>query len=424
LKQNKKHKILLGFSEVAGYQANLFEGLISQNYIVGYINNDNMKFDYKINQSRNHPRLNKYNSFCKRAINNPTLVNKVSFVLYTTFILFFVAIYYDVFIINKFSLLYQFDIKLLKFFDKKIIFISLGSDTRPPYLNGKYKDDERNQEFNLSKILRATKKIRNKVEFVEKNVDIFINYPQHGHFNSKPFINGMYIGFPTNNREDQVITITKTNSKLKILHAPSRPRSKGSIFIKEIVKSLQQEGLNIELVELTNVSNDKVIDLLKKCDIVFDEVYSDMPLGGLGTEAAQFSKPVIVGGYYSNFFKEYDSKIIPPSIYVHPDELKSNLKNLCLDKDKRIQTGKDLNIFVNSMWSCKVVAKRYLDLINNQYDNKWIFEPKMISHFNGWGLSEAEMLENLKKIIKKPGEALNFGISNLEVLKKLKKLII
>ena len=195
MKQNKTHKILLGFSEVAGYQANLFEGLISHNHIVGYINNDNVKFDYKISQSRNHPRLNKYNSFCKRAIENPTLVNKASFVLYTIFILFFVVIYYDVFIINKFSLFYQLDIKLLKFFNKKIIFLSLGSDTRPPYLNGKYKDDERNQELNLSKISSETKKIRNKVEFIEKNVDIFINYPQHGHFNSKPFINGIVLWF-------------------------------------------------------------------------------------------------------------------------------------------------------------------------------------------------------------------------------------
>lgn len=422
MKQNKTHKILLGFSEVAGYQANLFEGLISHNHIVGYINNDNVKFDYKISQSRNHPRLNKYNSFCKRAIENPTLVNKASFVLYTIFILFFVVIYYDVFIINKFSLFYQLDIKLLKFFNKKIIFLSLGSDTRPPYLNGKYKDDERNQELNLSKISSETKKIRNKVEFIEKNVDIFINYPQHGHFNSKPFINGMYIGFPTINTEHQVIT--KTNSILKILHAPSRPNAKGSLFIKALIKSLQQEGLSIELIELTNVSNDKVIDQIKKCDIVFDEIYSDMPLGGLGTEAAQFSKPVIVGGYYSSFFKEYDSKIIPPSIYVHPDELKSNLKNLCLDKGKRVQIGKDLNIFVNSIWNYKVVAKRYLDLINNQYDNKWIFDPKMISYFNGWGLNEAEMIENIKKITNQQGGTLNLGFSNFEVIEKLKRQII
>ena len=175
---------------------------------------------------------------------------------------------------------------------------------------------------------------------------------------------------------------------------------------------------------MTNVSNDKVIDQIKKCDIVFDEIYSDMPLGGLGTEAAQFSKPVIVGGYYSSFFKEYDSKIIPPSIYVHPDELKSNLKNLCLDKGKRVQIGKDLNIFVNSIWNYKVVAKRYLDLINNQYDNKWIFDPKMISYFNGWGLNEAEMIENIKKITNQQGGTLNLGFSNFEVIEKLKRQII
>jgi len=422
LKQIKRHKILLGFSEVAGYQANLFEGLISHKHIVGYINNDNVKYDYKFSKNRNHPRLNKYNSFCKKAINNPTLINKVSFVLYTFFILFFVTIYYDVFIINKFSIFYQLDIRLFKFFNKKIIFLSLGSDTRPPYLNGKYKDDEINQEFNLSKILVESKKISKKVKFIEKNVDIFINYPQHGHFNSKPFIDGMYIGFPAKIRNDQ--DITRTDSILKILHAPSRPNAKGSMFIKELIKNLKDEGLIIELIELINVSNDKVIDQIKKCDIVFDEIYSDMPLGGIGTEAAQFSKPVIVGGYYLNFLNEYDSNIIPPSIYVHPDELKSNLKNLCLDERKRIQTGKELNTFVNSMWNYKVVAKRYLDIINNQYDNKWVYDPKKISYFNGWGLNESEMKENVKKIIKHHGGTLNLRISNPEIIEKLKRKII
>jgi hypothetical protein len=52
LKQNKRHKILLGFAEVAGYQCNLFEGLTSLNQTVGYVNNDNHKYDFKVSDEK------------------------------------------------------------------------------------------------------------------------------------------------------------------------------------------------------------------------------------------------------------------------------------------------------------------------------------------------------------------------------------
>lgn len=419
MKPLKVNKILLGYSEIAGYQSNLFSGLVSNDQIVGYVNNSNVKFDYEFPESNNHPKLNKYNAFCKRALNNPTFINKIAYVFYTFYILLFTIFFYDIFVINRFCFFYKLEIKLLKLFNKKIIFISLGSSTRPPYLNGSYKDDLKNKEFNSKKILKETNQIRKKVQFIENNVDLFVNYPQHGHFNSKPFINGMHIGFPTIIKENLIKR--NKNEVLKILHAPSRPNAKGSESIKKIIQSLQKEGLNIELVELINVSNSKVLNQIEKSDIIFDEIYSDMPLGGLGTEAAQFSKPVILGGYYTDFFKEYDSKIIPPSIYVHPDNLENSLKELCLNENKRIKIGKELNDFVKKNWNNEVVALKYLKLINNHYDNRWNYDPKIISNFNGWGISEKEMKNNIKKMIQLPGGKSNLAIFNYDTLDEIIK---
>ena len=420
MKQNKRHKILLGFAEVAGYQCNLFEGLTSLNQTVGYVNNDNHKYDFKVSDEKNHPVLNNYNRFCKRAIASPTFLNKSLYVLYTIYILFFTVIYYDIFVINKFALFYFLDTKILKFFNKKIIFISLGSDTRPPYLSGVYKDDE-NYDFNIYKILRQTIKIKNKVNFLEKNVDFFISYPQIAHFNSKPFINGMHIGFPT--RPINKSKKAANNKIIKILHAPSRPNSKGTKIIKSIIQELQEEGLKIKLIILKGVSNSEVINQIKQCDIVFDQIYSDMPLAGLGVEAAQFSKPVIVGGYYSlQIHVENNSKNIPPSVYRLPKELKSSLRNLCLDVSKRERVGNSLFEFVNNYWHFEIVAQRYLDLINNTYDNEWVYSPKKIININGWGLSEIELKRNLAKIINTNGGFSNLQISNVVLLNKFKKL--
>lgn len=64
------------------------------------------------------------------------------------------------------------------------------------------------------------------------------------------------------------------------------------------------------------MSNATVLQELQQCDFVIDELYSDVPLAMLATEAAIFGKPVIVGGYYSNNFspENPDSQIPPPSM--------------------------------------------------------------------------------------------------------------
>jgi hypothetical protein len=148
-----------------------------------------------------------------------------------------------------------------------------------------------------------------------------------------------------------------------------------------------------------------------------------MPLAGLGVEAAQFSKPVIVGGYYSlQIHVENNSKNIPPSVYRLPKELKSSLRNLCLDVSKRERVGNSLFEFVNNHWHFEIVAQRYLDLINNTYDNEWVYSPKKIININGWGLSEIELKRNLAKIINTNGGFSNLQISNVVLLNKFKKL--
>lgn len=421
MKKDSKRKILVGFGEVAGYFSNLYDGFIALDQDAGYINNINFKFNYEFNRVKNHKFLNKYIDFCKNYRRKPTFLKKIVYHFFSLLIVFFIIVRYDVFVLGcNSTLLGYWDYRLLKFFNKKIIYISLGSDSRPPYLNGNYKDDL--LDFDVEKVLKETKNISRKVKFFEKYADVFINYPQHAHFHSLPFVNGMNIGFPTKQVSNDYNK--KNNSSIRVLHAPSRPNAKGSIFFQQIISELISEGISIEYVELKNKTNQEVLAEIKQSDIVLDEQFSDLPLGGLGAEAAMFGVPVLVGGYYSSIIRnETNPELIAPSMYVHPDEIKSNLKQLCINHELRKTVGKNLLSFISNQWHFALVAQRFINLIDGKIDPSWVFNPQDLKYLNGWGLSALELKTNISKIVNQKGAWNNLHLSNYLLVQKFKRLI-
>jgi glycosyltransferase involved in cell wall biosynthesis len=423
---NKVHKhprVLVGFAEIAGYYSNLFDGLLSLQVDAGYINNTNFRFNYSYTKNKNPWFLNRYIQYSKAYREKPTIIKKAGYILFSLLVLTFVIVRYDIFILGCNSTLFRYyDYRFLKFFNKKIIYTSLGSDSRPPYLNGNYKDDYDNTDFNFSKTLSQTKLIRNKVIFFEKYVDYFVTYPQYAHFNSKKFINGLYIGFPTKYAEKR--KLDSNRNEIVILHAPTRPNAKGSVIFGKIISELKEEGILINYVELRNKTNQEVLESIKNSDIVLDEIYSDMPLAGLGSEAAMFGVPVVVGGYYSKIIKnDVDVGMIPPSIYVEPLEIKDRLRVLCKNKELRLRIGEELNRFINKQWNYKLVAQRFLDIGNGNFNPKWYFNPQNLTYLNGWGLNEEELKINLSRMIKQKEGWSNLHLTNNTLLDKYKKLI-
>jgi glycosyltransferase involved in cell wall biosynthesis len=394
-------KILVGFSEIAGYYMNLFVGLAELGYEVGYINNRYFKFQYNEYKKYNPPFLNFYIEVCRKFRAENSIANKAFCAILTPFVIGWMVLKYDAFILGSDSTLLKYwEYKVLRFFKKKVIYVSLGSDTRPSIMNGIYKDDSGDGKFSISKAVQNFTQTKEKVRFFESHSDIFINYPQHAHFNRRPFINGMQIGFPTRLPEILTENKPKLSDEVRILHAPSRPLAKGTLIFREVVEDLKNEGIKIDWIEIVNKPNKEVLEEIFRCDLVLDELYSDLPLGGLGTEAAIFGKPVVVGGYYAESIKsDVPSELIPPSFYVLPDQLKSILRSLCKDSELRRKSGLELREFVRQNWDHKTIAAKYVDLILGRNESSWNFHPEQISYFNGWGLSKSEAVKNMEAIL-------------------------
>lgn len=69
-----------------------------------------------------------------------------------------------------------------------------------------------------------------------------------------------------------------------VVHAPSSPIIKGTQVVRAAVKRLKAEGYDFEYVELVEVSNDEVLETLRRAHIVLNEFYAFVP-GVFGVEA-------------------------------------------------------------------------------------------------------------------------------------------
>lgn len=325
-----------------------------------------------------------------------------------TLVFCYALLKYDVFILNSQPFFNFSELAILRFFRKKIIVVFLGSESRPAFvagnhIQGKFSDGE---GYHLDYCYKTAKAQLKMIRRIEKYAHHIINHPPTALFHSRPFIAWLHIGFPNNLQSTEVQYAPAIDSKIRVLHAPSNSVSKGSKKIMETIQKLQDEGLPIEFQKLENVPNEKVIYELAKCDFVVDELYSDIPIGGLGTEAAFARKPVINGGYYASHIKtDYPDGVIPPACFCLPGEVEDNIRELATNPQKRQASASALHNFVIDNWDCAAIAAKFMKIINNEIPKAWIYDPVNIDFFHGYGIGEQKLREFLSLYVEKFGAA-------------------
>lgn len=79
---------------------------------------------------------------------------------------------------------------------------------------------------------------------------------------------------------------------LRVAHAPNHPEFKGSRHIIAAVDRLRQEGHEIELVQISGVSNAEVLRQFSKADVIVDQLYIGFH-GYTALEAMAVGRPVV-----------------------------------------------------------------------------------------------------------------------------------
>lgn len=299
------------------------------------------------------------------------------------------------------------ELLILKAFRKKVIYIYVGSDARPPYLDGGIVplDVEMNA---VRRIVRLARKKRRILGFQEKHADYVVNSPSSAQFHSRKFINWFSMGVPVAFSELNTSPLNQGRKVCRILHSPSNPVAKGTKFIQEAVDNLLEKGYEIELIQASGLPNAVVRELIASCDFVVDQVYSDSPMAVFAAEAASFSKAAVVAGYYAKDLCDLLlPEDVPPSLYVMPDELEAAIEKMISDRKFRDNLAKDAKDFVVRRWSRIEVARRYACLISGGAPESWYLSPSSLSYVGGWGISVDRISSIVSQIIK------NYGVSAL-----------
>ena len=400
-----RSRVFIGLCEIAGYNTALKKGFDAINVKSIFVDLNSHPFKYDTGTIDNIPlKLIKYLGQKRVATPANNYLNKIFWIFCQQIIklpLFLWAlINYDVFIFGFKSTFFNFyELPILKFLGKRIIYIFYGSDSRPPYINGFF------FALPIQKSIRLSFLYKKQIKWIEHYADCIISHPPFSHFHEKKFVQFLKLGIPFTADKPRTALVKADNHKLITLHAPSNPERKGTEIIRQTIKKLQGKGYCIELHEIVGKPNAEVLTALSACDFVIDELYSDTLMARFAAEAAFFGKPAIVAGYtsYSNWGNILPEEM-PPVHYCHPDKLEEAIEKLITEEVYRRDLGRRAKKFVDERWSVKAVAERYMRLIMNNYPEEWLYNPKNIEYAHGWGLSEQQVKSFIRKTIEKGGK--------------------
>lgn len=400
-------RISIGPGEVAGYFSRLKSGFDELGVPCEHFVLTPNKFAYQESDYFLKSTFQAASRLYESKSNTARFVGRLWSLALRTLALLYALVRCDVFIFSGFTSFLGFrELPLLKLFGKKIVVVFLGSDARPPLFSGRHLDDM-GAQLAPAAMLVESKNILRKIQKIEKYADVIVNHTATTQFFSREFVRFMAIGMPinTNIKPEKSRIKVGTSQAIRILHAPSRPVAKGTFVFRQIIEELRADGYLIEFVELVGVPNSEVLKELEQCDFVIDELYSDTPLAMFATEAAIFSKPVIVGGYYAQHYEsDNPDELVPPALYVEPESIKSAIRKMIDDGNFRLDLGKRAHEFVQNNWHARSVSKNYLRLIEGDIADSWLGHPEDNNYFFGWGLSKRNWHKQVGRYVAELGE--------------------
>lgn len=137
------------------------------------------------------------------------------------------------------------------------------------------------------------------------------------------------------------------NRPLRIVHAPSNRKVKGSDLILSALDALRAQGFEFELLLVEGMSNADARKVYESADVLVDQLFAGW-YGGLAVELMALGKPVLV------YIRDEDLGFIPPEmkadlpfLQMTPTTVQDSLRDLLLMPRKDlVDLGKKSRAFV------------------------------------------------------------------------------
>lgn len=137
------------------------------------------------------------------------------------------------------------------------------------------------------------------------------------------------------------------NRPLRIVHAPSNRKVKGSDLILSALDRLRAQGFEFELLLVEGMSNAEARKVYESADVLVDQLFAGW-YGGLAVELMALGKPVLV------YIRDEDLGFIPeqmkadlPFLQITPTTVEQALRDLLLmPREQLLALGKRSRVFV------------------------------------------------------------------------------
>lgn len=295
------------------------------------------------------------------------------------------------------------DLWILALFRKRLVFVFLGSDSRPPFVDGA--TQHARPQPSPDECVRATAERKRMLQAIERHAFAVVCNPLSAHLHERPIINIERLGLPCPARAPRPMPRAPRRT-VRVLHAPSSTEIKGTAQIRLGVAALVADGLPIEYVEIAGRPNREVLEELTRADIAVDQLYSDVPMAVFASEAASLGVPAVVCGYAGPHFSAlFGPGGVPPTRYATPQEFPAVLRELVTDEAARRDLGRRAQEFVRREWNPEAVARRYLRVLHGDVPVEWMFAPAALRYLQGGGLPEERARGVVRALLQSGGPA-------------------
>jgi hypothetical protein len=408
-------RVFVGTTEVAGYFGNLQRGLEELGVRTTYLDLSGHPFDY-----RRPSAIGRWGRWTlKLAIRAAEGTGPMRRVWRSAWLLSYIAqmpvriglfasavARHDAFILSSDTWVHRrFDLPLLRLFRKRVVVVFTGSDHRPPYLDGWF--GARVATGDWAALARETRRVSERVHRAERYADEIVALPASSHFHTKPIVDFLRIGIPFDVGAEPTVDPRGPfrGEGVRALHSPSNVGGKGTELIRAAIAELRAAGHAIDYHEIHRRPHREVLDALRACDFVVDEVYSDTPMAAFATEAAALGKPAVVTGYYAELIgDQLPPDDIPPSLFDLPERLRPAIERMVTDEVFRRELGERARRFVHERWTPAEVASRYLRVLEGDVPDEWRWDPARQRYLYGWGRTAEGVAASVSGMVGHGGE--------------------
>ena len=406
---NKKpRRILIGFTEVAGYFEALRRGFGELGVAADFADLYGHKFQYASAPAPLVVRCVRWlidqraAAASRRAASRHFWIGAEALARGVLFL--YALALYDVWILTFASSFFghhDVELRIARLFGKRVIYVFCGSDSRPSYIDGSQMAAEHGRT--VRDCIALTAELKRRVNTIEKYAHAVVQNPLTAHFHQKPFVQWIVMGIPSG-AEIESRLLRRDGARIRILHAPSLQEAKGTPIVRAAVEELRVRGYDVDYVEISGRPHHEIVSAIENCDVVIDQVYNDTPLAIFATEAARCAKPAVVGTYgAAEMARQIPEWAMPPVLLSHPDRLADAAELLIRDGEYRKNLGNSAYRFVSEHWTAAAVAERYLRLVSDDIPDDWFSDPRDIRYLHGWGMPEARSKQLIRDVISQAG---------------------